>query len=270
MSASSFFVQPFTTPLSQGATVPNSELNFWTSGLIGTQRQTVFADAALSVPLPNPVVADGTGAFPVIYLTPGTAYGVVWTTSSVYPAVPTQIDTVDPYSTSLPSAFTGDTGTGGTAGIVPAPPAGSAALHEYLGADGAWDPLLVVPPAMNIDPRQAGYLGAPIGNGGVPLVANYTPMLADLGHVLISGTAGPLTISLSTDLVGAWPLTMTSVILLLVPPTGGAWTIVPPAGGTLFSPPSFNTSGNRVFTWGLAALERYGVNAWMLTGTNIS
>lgn len=35
-------------------------------------------------------------------------------------------------------SFTGDTGSGGTAGLVPAPPAGSAASNEVLGAGGAW------------------------------------------------------------------------------------------------------------------------------------
>jgi hypothetical protein len=38
------------------------------------------------------------------------------------------------------SVFVGDTGSGGTAGIVPAPSAGDAAASKFLAADGAWTP----------------------------------------------------------------------------------------------------------------------------------
>jgi hypothetical protein len=41
------------------------------------------------------------------------------------------------------SAFTGDTGPGGTMGLVPAPPPGAAAAGKLLKADGTWS----VPPS---------------------------------------------------------------------------------------------------------------------------
>lgn len=40
--------------------------------------------------------------------------------------------------TALLSVFTGDSGAGGAAGIVPAPPAGSKAANAWLGAGGVW------------------------------------------------------------------------------------------------------------------------------------
>lgn len=272
MSASGFFVQPLASPPYLAQAVPAGELNFWTSGLVGTQRQAVYADAALTVPLKNPVIADGNGQFPPIYLSPGVSYGVVFTTSATAtaPAAPTQIWAVDPYSTSTPTAFVGDSGTGGVLGSVPAPPAGSGALNWGLNATGAWAPLQVSPSVSNLPTNQAGYLGAPIANGGVPLTANYQLQLLDLGKAAVSATASPLTITIPSDLTASWPLTMLSIILLVVPYGLGAWTIAPAAGVSLFSPPTFTASGNRTFTWGLAALQRYTTNAWMLTGTNIS
>jgi len=51
----------------------------------------------------------------------------------------------DPY-VSTPSNFTGDSGSGGAAGLVPAPAAGDAAASKYLKADGTWT-AVVIPPA---------------------------------------------------------------------------------------------------------------------------
>jgi len=45
-------------------------------------------------------------------------------------------------------AFTGDTGTGGTAGLVPAPAGGDAAANKFLNANGAW---AVPPSAAGVD-----------------------------------------------------------------------------------------------------------------------
>lgn len=40
--------------------------------------------------------------------------------------------------TTIPNAVVGDTGTGGTKGLVPAPAAGDAAARKFLMADGTW------------------------------------------------------------------------------------------------------------------------------------
>lgn len=42
-------------------------------------------------------------------------------------------------ATALLNAMVGDSGSGGTKGLVPAPPSGSAAAAKYLKADGTWD-----------------------------------------------------------------------------------------------------------------------------------
>jgi hypothetical protein len=51
--------------------------------------------------------------------------------------------------------FTGDTGSGGLEGSVPAPPAGSALVDMFLSASGAWE----IPPAMIGDTGSGGVVG---------------------------------------------------------------------------------------------------------------
>ena len=51
-------------------------------------------------------------------------------------AIPTAISSVS--ATGLLSIMVGDTGAGGTKGLVPAPAAGDAAASKFLGADGGW------------------------------------------------------------------------------------------------------------------------------------
>ena len=63
------------------------------------------------------------------------------------------------------AVFTGDSGSGGTAGLVPAPAAGTAAAGKFLKADGTWD----VPPVA---------LGAVVYQGTWNASTN-TPALAD-------------------------------------------------------------------------------------------
>ncbi len=59
-------------------------------------------------------------------------------------------------------AFVGDTGSGGSAGFVPAPPSGSAASNEVLGAGGSWVGRMagfrnrIINGAMAIDQRNNG------------------------------------------------------------------------------------------------------------------
>src|SRR5258706_6225018 len=43
------------------------------------------------------------------------------------------------------SNFVGDSGSGGAAGLVPAPPAGSAAASKFLSANGTWQAVAVTP-----------------------------------------------------------------------------------------------------------------------------
>ncbi len=101
-----------------------------------TTLQDTYSDSAGTIPNTNPVVLDGSGRLQTdIYLGSTADYKEVLTASSA---------TVSPWpddnivrATSI-TVFTGDSGSGGTSGLVPAPAAGDALANKYLKADGTW------------------------------------------------------------------------------------------------------------------------------------
>jgi hypothetical protein len=101
-----------------------------------TTPQNTYSDSASTIPNTNPIVLDGSGRLQVdVYLGSAADYKEVLTTSSV---------TVSPWpddnivrATSI-VVFTGDSGSGGTSGLVPAPAAGDALSNKFLKADGTW------------------------------------------------------------------------------------------------------------------------------------
>jgi len=75
-------------------------------------------------------------------------------------------------ATALLNAFVGDSGSGGTKGLVPAPSAGDAALAYFLAADGSWsDPIATLAPyvVVNIPATSAQNTIQPSANTVVPL-----------------------------------------------------------------------------------------------------
>jgi hypothetical protein len=117
-----------------------------------------------------------------------------------------------------PPDFIGDSGSGGVAGLVPAPPAGSAAENEFLSADGSFAPTPSVgasffsnlPPGTIVSPviiadNEGGFCG---GSGRIGGFAFFLPaQIATSGIIVTVGTAdstneydigiyGPLTASL--------------------------------------------------------------------------
>lgn len=86
-------------------------------------------------------------------------------------------------STALFSLCVGDTGSGGTAGIVPAPPMGSGALHETLDASTcAWSSTQALQPGMI---EMYGASSAPAGwlvcNGSAVSRTTYAALFAIIG-----------------------------------------------------------------------------------------
>lgn len=78
---------------------------------------------------------------------------------------------------SADAVFTGDSGSGGTSGLVPAPAAGDAALNKFLKANGLW--MAVPTPVLsasftssNIPLSSGNHLYTPVahGLGGVPSI----------------------------------------------------------------------------------------------------
>lgn len=96
----SLFLWPFGKATdANGVPVPGAKLFFYqTQTLVFA---TVYSDAALTIPLTNPVQADISGSFPPIFLDPSVAYNIHLTKADLTP-----IDDVDPYSG--PGAYVAD------------------------------------------------------------------------------------------------------------------------------------------------------------------
>jgi hypothetical protein len=101
------FYDAIPRPLSPtGITLPGGYYNFYVSGT--TNPATVYQDAALTLPFPaaplngstalfSVIQADGTGAFPPIFLNPETIYRV-----QLYTSTWSLFEDVDPYVPSMP------------------------------------------------------------------------------------------------------------------------------------------------------------------------
>lgn len=87
--------------------------------------------------------------------------------------------------------FTGDSGSGGIRGLVPAPAAGDAAAGKFLAADGTWDV-----PAGSGSPSDGG------GTGVIGIVI-YTG-----GSVISTGTKGFVRVPLACTIVKATVLSI--------------------------------------------------------------
>ncbi len=173
---------------------------------------------------------------------------------------------LDTIAANLP-VFTPDTGTGGAQGLVPAPPAGSAAAGQYLGADGTWDALNVVIPAAPAE-NQAGLLMAPISN---MTALTRTLQLSDIGSWIQYSNSGAGTLTIPTDAVGAWVQNVVSEIVIHTALASGGLTITPAAGVNLFWPGSSVTPGARtVAANGQVVLSYLNNSTWTIAGAGIS
>lgn len=173
-------------------------------------------------------------------------------------------------STSLAGSvpiMVGDTGSGGAAGQVPAPPAGSAALGEYLSADGTFKPLQVVMPAAPTA-NQAGFLYVP--NRQVTLTSAALA-LSDSGSSLSYANASAGSLLITGDASVNWALGVITQIMLFNPPTSGIWTLTPDSGVALIWPGNTGTSATRALAPNSQALlSRVGANFWTVVGAGVS
>ena len=140
--------------------------------------------------------------------------------------------------TALLSNFVGDTGSGGTAGIVPAPPAGSKAAGDFLKADGTWayvdqgSPIYTPFSLVGIT-QWTGAINAKFEN-----IATYTGIdgYKQYAAVVAGGVAGTLFIYDITDpaipflcsyvtLAGAYNVAVAQI-------SGAIYAFVPSSGGS--------------------------------------
>lgn len=180
-----YYVPLAYAPSSSGAPLSGAQLFFYLTGT--STPATTYANSTLTTANPNPVVANSGGAFPQIWLDPAVTYKVVledqfgvqqWTQDPLYtPAAggsgglgglgniashtilgnnsgvsgPVAALTAAQVLALLPT-FIGDSGSGGTVGLVPAPPAGSGAAGAVLQANGSWSSISAILPSGMIVP----------------------------------------------------------------------------------------------------------------------
>lgn len=101
-----------------------------------TTPQDTYANSAATIPNANPIVLDGSGRLGVdVYLGPAANYKEVLT---AFDAIVSPWPDDDIPGAGSAAVFTGDGGSGGSSGLVPAPAPGDALANKFLKADGTW------------------------------------------------------------------------------------------------------------------------------------
>lgn len=167
------------------------------------------------------------------------------------------------------TVFAGDTGTGGAQGLVPAPPAGSTAAGDYLGAGGAWGPLLVAVPTAPA-PTQAGFLFVP---GRTITTNSATLALTDAAsEVSFVNSSIASTLIIPPDASGLWLTDVATQIMVANEIGSGVLTIAQGVGVSLVWPGSSATPANRALAAnGQVVLTHKRVaNLWTVIGAGLS
>ena len=232
----------------------------------GSTPKTTWQDPAQTVPNRNPILLDGTGR------------AVIWG-SGLYRQILTDqygntiwdevTEAADPnFVISLIPNFVGDTGVGGVAGFVPAPPAGSTDAGWYLNASGVWQPLNVVVPSTPAN-NQAGFLFVP---SRTVTTSSAALALSDAGGNVSFSLAGVGELTITNDATALWPNGPVITQIMLSNLIGsGNWTLMPDTGVSLVWPGSSPTPGPRILAAnGQALLSRIGFNSWTVVGAGLS
>jgi hypothetical protein len=207
---------------SNGAPLALASLSYFAAGT--TTLQDTYSDTAGTVPNTNPVVLDGAGRLDGdVYLGSAADYKEVLTAGSA--AVPPWPDDNIPRATlpdwnaaSGPSQilnkpalaavalsgsykdlsnvpptqfpFAGDSGSGGTAGLVPAPAAGNALANMFLSASGNWATPPGSPVSINLVTSAATASGTTLTFASVPPSIAVGMLVTDTTHssVIPAGT----------------------------------------------------------------------------------
>lgn len=116
-------------------------------------------------------------------------------------------------ATALLSNFTGDSGTGGVKGLVPAPSAGDAASSKYLKADGTWD---TVTPSFANQNANTFYSGPSSGSAAAP---GFRAIVSQDLTVAVTSKSTTYTATQAD-------------YLILCSTSGGGWTLTLPAAAS--------------------------------------
>jgi hypothetical protein len=220
-----------------GAPLALGSLSYFAAGT--TTSLDTYSDSAGTVPNTSPIILDGAGRLDVdVYLGPAADYKEVLTAGGA--AVPPWPDDNIPrailsdwYATGGPSQilnkpalaavalsgsytdlsdvpptqfpFTGDSGSGGTAGLVPAPAAGNALANMFLSANGNWATPPGSPVSINLAASVAAASGSTLTFASVPASITAGMLVTDATHgsVIPAGTTVVFTTSTTVTLSAA-------------------------------------------------------------------
>jgi hypothetical protein len=242
-----------------GLTMAGAKLQFYLTGT--TTAASVYANATLATALSNPVVADGAGLFPAIYLDPTVTYRMQLQTSGGQ-----VIADVDPVSVTVTEATLAQVNAGLVTGVYVSPAklaawTGIAAALGYTPLNKAGDTATNLTLAFSsFASNSAGYLGAPVNEEDVA----YTFALSDSGKMVRAnnGAAMAYTIPPSTFPVG------TAIVVRNV--GAGVVTITRGSGVSLMLAGSGTSKDVALAQWGFATLIQEATNSWVISGTGIS
>jgi hypothetical protein len=215
-----------------GAPLALANLSYFAAGT--TALQDTYSDSAGTVPNPNPVVLDAAGRLDAdVYLGPAADYKEVltaggaavppWPDDNIPRAMlpdwnaasgPSQIlnkpalaavalsgsysDLSNVPPTQFP--FAGDRGSGGAAGLVPAPAAGNALANMFLSASGNWATPPSSPVSINLIASAATASGSTLTFAAVPASITVGMLVTDTTHPSVI-PAGTTIVSLTSTIV---------------------------------------------------------------------
>ncbi|HEY5289793.1 MAG TPA: hypothetical protein VIJ59_07140 [Caulobacteraceae bacterium] len=263
MSTGVLLPAPVTVAITgQGVPIPGALMQFYLTGT--TTPTPVYADAALTTPRSNPVVANGNGQFPAIFLDPTITYRV-----QLQNASSSVIADIDPLNVDVVAATQAQVNAGVATGVYVSPATlaawtGVATALGYTPVNKAGDTatnLLINPAAPAV--TSAGYLGAPINtqNGA------YTLLISDAGKTINSTSAVADTWTVPPNSAVAFPL---GTIIAFVN-TGTASVTIAPGAGVTQNLAGAGTAGARTLAqWGVATAIQVALNQWLFSGTNLT
>ncbi len=206
-----------------GAPLALGNLYYYVAGT--TTLQNTYSDSAGTVSNTNPIVLDSSGRLQVdVYLGSTADYKEVLKTSSAIIS-PWPDDNIQRATST--AVFTGDTGSGGTSGLVPAPAAGDALANKFLKADGTWTAATGVGSPTNLSAIETATtvsIASSAGSGATIPAATATlaGVLDSARAAKIDGLATVATSGSYTDLSNR--PTLGSAAALNVPGSGNAAT----------------------------------------------
>lgn len=226
-------------------------LYFYATGT--TTQQAAYADAGLTTPLSNPLIADAGGRYAPAYLDPSKTYRIYETNSG---GAATGLD-IDPVNTAVGSYITTSTLTTALASYLPlAGGTMTGALSLYAGS--------TITDVASGTAYAAGYRDLPQAGGAVK-TANYTATIADAGkHIAMNGASITATIPANSSV--AFPV---GTFLTFVNTNATALTIAITTD-TMTLANSTTTGARSLAQNGIATAIKIGATSWLISGSGLS